>query len=92
MKRRKAVKNGERSVYVRIVAATNRDLERNVSEGSFREDLCWRLNVIKLGVPPLREHSLILVPQGYLRQVAGFSCNHRAGLKAVYGLALQRPG
>ncbi len=47
--------NIEKAVNLRVVAATNRDLELDVSEGRFREDLFWRLNVIRLKVPPLRE-------------------------------------
>ncbi len=42
-------------VDVRIISATNADIEKKISGGKFREDLYWRLNVIEIKVPPLRE-------------------------------------
>jgi len=42
-------------VDVRVIAATNRDLVKKIGEGTFRQDLFWRLNVVPVALPPLRQ-------------------------------------
>jgi PAS domain S-box-containing protein len=52
-------------VDVRVLCATNRDLHRLVEDGNFRKDLYWRLNVLSLFIPPLRERRDDIVPLMY---------------------------
>jgi DNA-binding NtrC family response regulator len=64
--------NDTLTVDVRIVAATNRDLKEKVKNGSFREDLFYRLNVVQLEVPPLRvrKSDIPLLGHHFLRRFA----------------------
>jgi DNA-binding NtrC family response regulator len=63
--------NDEQPMDVRIVAATHRNLHELVSEGSFREDLFYRLNVIRIALPPLRQRveDIPLLADAFLRKL-----------------------
>ncbi|MGB8718256.1 MAG: sigma 54-interacting transcriptional regulator, partial [Desulfobacterales bacterium] len=71
-----------RKADVRIIAATNADLEKRVAEGRFREDLFYRLNVICLTIPPLRERPDDIMPLAM--DFLAYFC--RANHKALLGL------
>ena len=78
-------------VDVRVIAATNRDLEKAVSEGSFRRDLYFRLRVVEIVVPPLRKRpeDIIQIAEHFLlgyntetgRKISGFTAEAREQLQ-----------
>ncbi|MFZ4795142.1 MAG: sigma-54-dependent transcriptional regulator [Blastocatellia bacterium] len=69
---RRVGQDREREINLRVIAATNRDLEKEVNEGRFREDLYWRLNVIHLHIAPLRERpfDIPLLVEHFLNKIA----------------------
>jgi DNA-binding NtrC family response regulator len=80
-----------KSTDIRIVAATNKELEREVREGRFRDDLFYRLNVITLHSPPLRERKEDIAPlaQHFLSK---FSRRMKKQVDAITGDALRLLG
>jgi two-component system response regulator HydG len=80
--------NVETPIDIRVVAATNRDLEYAIEEGRFREDLYFRLNVVLLELPPLRTRGsdVLLLAQHFLEVFSG-----RMGKKVV-GLSSEAAG
>ena len=76
-------------VDVRVIAATNRDLEKAIAEGRFREDLYYRLNIITINVPPLRTHKddIPLLVSHFLKR---FSEEFRKNSREVTGEAMEK--
>ena len=74
--------DAEVSFDVRVVAATNRDLEAAVENGRFRRDLFFRLEVFHVAVPPLRSrgNDILLLAQRFLERVAARSGKHVVGI------------
>ncbi len=75
-------------VDFRLLAATNRDLEKEVAEGRFREDLYYRLKVVTLRIPPLRERpsDIPVLAEHFL---AGFYQEHGKPAKRLSAEALE---
>jgi DNA-binding NtrC family response regulator len=78
-----------RKINVRVVSATNRDLEREVNRGSFREDLYFRLAVITVRVPPLRDRveDIPHLIRAFLSQLGAEESEHLFGADVVAELS-----
>ncbi len=75
-------------VDVRFIAATNQNLEEKIKEGKFREDLFYRLNVIKIHIPPLRERKEDIIPLAKYF-IDYYSKKYRKEIKEVSERALE---
>jgi len=79
-----------RDIDCRIVVATNQNLEERVAQGRFREDLFYRLNVVRLHIPPLRQRKeeIALLAEYFIGTYPGDESLRRARLTAAAGRAL----
>ena len=81
-------------VDARIIAATNLDLQQAMKEGSFREDLYYRLNTVTIAVPPLRERGadILMIAKSLLQQYAGEAKRKITGFSREAVIAIERYG
>ena len=81
---------GPIEVDVRVIATTNRDIERQIEEGKFREDLYYRLNVIPVHLPPLRERrdDILLLANFFIEKYNRIDNRNVKGLTKEAGEAL----
>lgn len=69
-------------IDIRFISATNTDLEKKIREGNFREDLYWRLNVIEIKLPPLRERKddIELLAKNFIKKL---SATHKKNISSI---------
>jgi DNA-binding NtrC family response regulator len=76
-------------IDIRLICATNMDLEQMVSEGRFREDLYYRINTMQMHLPPLRERSGDIIPLAE-RFLAKYAEKYRRGVETISDDAVKR--
>ncbi|MBI4684535.1 MAG: sigma-54-dependent Fis family transcriptional regulator [Nitrospirae bacterium] len=71
-----------KTVDVRLISATNKDIENLIKDGKFREDLYWRLNVIEIKIPPLRERKddIEMLTKQFISK---FAEEHKKNIKGI---------